>query len=150
MIAVPPSFSSSAPSTAEVIPPAAAVDALDDRTRVAPPRRSRGAWRLVLPDGTSHPLAGSTVLGRQPDLAAAPGATAILAIDDPDGLMSKSHAVLELDSGRLAVRDLGSTNGVVALAPDGSETEVSTDAATPLDVGFEIELGSFVIKIEKT
>ena len=125
------------------------IDAVDDRTRVAPPRRRRGGWRLVLPDGTSHPVAATTVIGRQPDTAAYPGATEIFAVDDPDGLVSKSHAVLEVDAGRLAVRDLGSTNGVVALAADGSETEVSTRASIPLDDGYEIELGSFVIKIEK-
>jgi hypothetical protein len=128
---------------------AAPIDILDDRTRVAPPRRPRGTWRLLLPDGTSHPVTGTTVIGRQPDAAAFPGAVSVLAIDDPDGLVSKSHAVLELDAGRLAVRDLGSTNGVVALAADGSETEVSMDASIPLNDGFEIELGSFVIRIEK-
>jgi pSer/pThr/pTyr-binding forkhead associated (FHA) protein len=94
-------------------------------------------------------VSATTVIGRQPDAAAAPGATATLAIDDPDGLVSKSHAVLELDGGRLAVRDLDSTNGVVALAADGTESEVSSDSATALDDGFEIELGSFVIRIEK-
>ncbi len=73
----------------------------------------------------------------------------MLEIDDPDGLVSKSHAVLELESGRLAVRDLGSTNGVMVLAVDGTETKVSTEVATALDDGFEIELGSFVIRIEK-
>ena len=127
---------------------AAPIDALDDRTRVAAPRRVRGSWRLVLPDGTSHPVAGTTVIGRQPEAVAFPGATATLAINDPDGLVSKSHAVLELDAGRLAVRDLHSTNGVVALLADGTEMVVSSDASTSLDDGFEMELGSFVIRIE--
>ena len=128
----------------------AAIDTLDDCTTVAPPRKPRGAWRLVLPDGSTHAVTGTTVIGRQPDAAAAPGATATLAIDDPDGLVSKSHAVIELDRGRLAVRDLGSTNGVVALAADGREIEVGSDSSTALDDGFEVELGSFVIKIEKS
>ncbi len=129
--------------------PAPPTDELDDRTRVAPPRRPRGAWRLVLPDGTAHSISGTTVIGRQPDTSVAPGATETLAIDDPDGLVSKSHAVVELDGGRLAVRDLGSTNGVVALSADGSETDVTSGASTPLDDGHEIELGSYVIRIEK-
>ena len=137
-----------APTTPASLPPAPPAP-IDDRTTVAPPRKPRGAWRLVLPDGSRHPVTGTTVIGRQPDAAAAPGATATLAIDDPDGLVSKSHAVLELDAGRLAVRDLESTNGVVALAADGSESAVSSESATALDDGFEIELGSFVIRIEK-
>lgn len=128
---------------------AAPIDAIDDRTRVAAPRRPRGSWRLVLPDGTSHPVAGTTVIGRQPEAAAYPGTAATLAINDPDGLVSKSHAVLELDAGRLAVRDLHSTNGVVALIADGAEIVVTSDASTSLDDGFEIELGSFVIRIER-
>lgn len=142
-----PTFTANAPSPPS--PPPASVDSLDDRTTVAPPRKPRGTWHLVLPDGTAHSVAGTTVIGRQPDAAAAPGATATLAIDDPDGLVSKSHAVIELNGGRLAVRDLGSTNGAVVLAADGSESEVSSDSATPLDDGFEVELGSFVIKVEK-
>jgi pSer/pThr/pTyr-binding forkhead associated (FHA) protein len=104
----------------------------------------------VLPDDTSQVIAATTVIGRQPDAAVAPGATHTLVIDDPDGLVSKSHAVFEVDGGRLAVRDLGSTNGVVVLADDGNEIEVSSTNSTPLDDGFEVELGSFVIKIEKT
>lgn len=154
-IGLPPGIVSSPPPPPPEVLPApvaetpAPVDALDDRTRVAPPRKQRGSWRLVLPDGTSHPVVGSTVLGRQPDATSALGATEMLEIDDPDGLVSKSHAVLELESGRLAVRDLGSTNGVMVLAVDGTETKVSTEVATALDDGFEIELGSFVIRIEK-
>ena len=156
MIGLPPGITVSPPPpppplamplpVAEVPPP---LDGLDDRTRAAPPRKPRGMWRLAMPDGTSYPVTGTTVLGREPEVAAAPDATKTLQIDDPDGLVSKSHAVLELESGRLAIRDLGSTNGVMVLATDGTETEVSTSAATSLDNGFEIELGSFVIRIEK-
>ena len=145
-----PTFGTPAAALTATSPPAAApIDALDDRTRVAAPRRARQPWRLVLPDGTSHPVAGTTVIGRQPEAVAFPGATATLAINDPDGLVSKSHAVLELDAGRLAVRDLHSTNGVVALLADGTEIVVSSDASTSLDDGFEMELGSFVIRIER-
>ena len=139
------------PTTAPLPPPPPPPlnDALDDRTRVAPPRRPRGTWRLVLPDGTSHPISATTVIGRQPDASTAPGATETLAIDDPDGLVSKSHAVLELEGGRIAVRDLGSTNGVVALTAEGEESDVTSGASTRLDDGYEIELGSYVIRIEK-
>lgn len=89
------------------------------------------------------------MIGRQPDASTAPGATETLAIDDPDGLVSKSHAVLEIEGGRIAVRDLGSTNGVVALTAEGEESDVTSGASTPLDDGYEIELGSYVIRIEK-
>jgi hypothetical protein len=154
MIAPPPgaiSLPNLAPTPSIPAPVSAPLpaDALDDRTTVAAPRRLRGTWRLTLPDGSSHPLTGTTVLGRQPEVSAAAGASQTLEIHDPDGLVSKSHAVLELESGRLAIRDLDSTNGVIALAADGTETEVATAIATPLDNGSEIELGSFVIKIER-
>ncbi|MFV0287360.1 MAG: FHA domain-containing protein, partial [Demequina sp.] len=56
-------------------------------------------------------------LGRQPD----PHATGdtLVAVDDPDRTVSKTHARLEHDDGATWVTDLGSTNGTELLDEDG-------------------------------
>ncbi len=69
-------------------------------------------------------------------------------LTDPDGLMSKSHAVFEVVSGDLFVRDLGSTNGVVIIGSDDSETKVSSERAKVLS-GDEVELGSYAITVRQ-
>ena len=140
------SITSPAAAPAEVTVPEAG---FDDATRVAAPRRSRARWRLVLPTGEEHVLTASTVVGRTPSAKAADGASDVIVVEDPDGLISKSHAVFELEAGRLWVRDLGSTNGVVVVGSDDSEREVSTDKPTELGEGDEVELGSYAIQIKR-
>jgi hypothetical protein len=119
---------------------------IDDVTRAAPPRKSRAGWWLVLPDGNEHALLQSTVVGRQPSTL--DGVSETLMLTDPDGLMSKSHAVFEVVSGDLFVRDLGSTNGVVIIGSDDSETKVSSERAKVLS-GDEVELGSYAITVRQ-
>jgi FHA domain len=150
-ITVPPGFAP-APAlsrpTVDVTPKPvirAADDDLD-ATRAAAPRRVAARWALRLADGDIHPIAGSVVLGREPDIAAAPGASGTLRIDDPARSVSKSHAVIETDGDRLWVRDLSSTNGVVVVLDDGSELVVGP-ARTALEPECDLELGSYVIRV---
>lgn len=83
-------------------------------------RRSRMRWHLVLEDGTRLPLTGeAVVLGRNPD--AAPGEQK-LAVPDRTRTLSKTHARLDLQGEEWRLTDLHSTNGVVLVADDGTET----------------------------
>ena len=130
-------------------PPAPTVvdpTAIDDETRVAP-RRTGGTWQLVLPTGERLPLSSSVIVGREPTATLVAGA-ASLAVQDSDKSVSKSHAVFELSETGLTVRDLGSTNGVIVVGPDGEDTEVYGNIAVPLRPGSSVELGRFVIHIE--
>jgi hypothetical protein len=164
-MAVPPAIS--APTVAPIVPPAtftpppkptiplAAVtisavdDAIDDETRVAPPRKSRAAWRLVLADGTAHVVSGKVVVGRQPVLSASTGAESVLKVADPDGLMSKSHAAFEVEKGALWVTDLGSTNGIVILNADGTELEIPPRGRSEVPEDAEVELATFVLTAKR-
>lgn len=136
----PASFEQLAPS-APAPPPVASVllgaDALPedvDHTVVTPrrtddddldmtvvvDRRSRMRWHLVLEDGTRLPLSGTAVvLGRNPD--ANPGEQKI-AVPDRTRTLSKTHARLDLQGEEWRLTDLHSTNGVVLVADDGTET----------------------------
>ena len=91
-----------------------------DHTIVAP-RRSQQQWVLELPDGTELPLSPDTVVGRRPE---AIDGSAVLAIVDRTRTLSKSHVRLIRDGERWIVEDLNSTNGLVLLNEDGSESEL--------------------------
>lgn len=91
-----------------------------DRTVVVP-RASTPAWVLELPDGTELPLQGDVTVGRRPESV---DGSEILAIPDTTRTLSKSHARLSFVEGRWLVEDLGSTNGLVLMNEDGSESEL--------------------------
>ena len=104
-----------------------------------------GLWRLVLPDGSSHPLTGMTVVGRAPVPASL--GSAVLAISDPEHSISRSHASFNSSDGALRVTDLGSKNGVRVVRPDGKEIELEPNGTAVLESGCEVELGSYVVAI---
>lgn len=97
-------------------------DLMDLDHTVVAPRRSAPSWVLELPDGTQLPLPNNVVVGRKPD---AVEGSEILAIPDRTRTLSKSHARLVYEGGRWLVEDLGSTNGLVLLNEDGTESELS-------------------------
>ena len=91
-----------------------------DHTIVAP-RRLQQQWVLELPDGTELQLSPDTVVGRRPESI---DGSAVLAIADRTRTLSKSHVRLTRDGERWIVEDLNSTNGLVLLNEDGSESEL--------------------------
>ena len=104
---------------------------------------------LVTPDGSREPISGVVIVGRRPAKTDFKGSDRSLALKDPDGQVSKSHAVFEVDDAGLWVRDLGSTNGVVVIAPNGEETEVTGDDRVAVPSGAEVELGGYVLTVEQ-
>lgn len=92
-----------------------------DHTIVAP-RRAQQTWVLELPDGTEFPLAADTVIGRRPESISG---SATLSVPDRTRTLSKSHVRLTREGERWIVEDLNSTNGLVLLNEDGSESELS-------------------------
>lgn len=85
-------------------------------------RREQPTWVLELPDGTELPLENDVVVGRKPDPV---DGSATLAVPDRTRTLSKSHVRLMRDGERWLVEDLGSTNGLVLLNEDGSESELA-------------------------
>jgi hypothetical protein len=83
-------------------------------------------WSLVLPDGGVVTVARLTVVGRNPSaIPSAPDAD-VVALDDPERSLSKTHALLTPSDGVLAVTDLHSTNGVAVI-----DAERRTTVAEP-------------------
>ena len=72
----------------------------------------------------------------------------MLAVGDGAKSVSKTHAMLEVESGQLFVSDLDSTNGVW-IVPEGEDAiEVKPGERTNVPAGSDLELGDFVIQIE--
>jgi predicted component of type VI protein secretion system len=70
-------------------------------------------------------------------------------VTDPDGQVSKSHAAFTVVRGRLYVADLDSTNGVVVVSPDGTESDSREGRQVEVLDGSEVELGGFVIAVSR-
>ena len=92
-----------------------------DRTVVVS-RQKMQSWVLELSDGSVFSLSGDTVVGRKPEPIEG---SAVLAVPDVTRTLSKSHARLTSDGERWLIEDLGSTNGLVLLREDGSESEIT-------------------------
>ena len=74
-------------------------------------------WNLVDRDGTAFRLHRSNVLGRHPSGAGAPSHAQLVLLSDPDRVLSRTHALLEVVEDELWVTDLHSTNGSEVLEP---------------------------------
>jgi hypothetical protein len=81
--------------------------------------------------GTEHPLDGEVVLGREPG-------SADLVLTDPG--VSRRHAAVRAEPGRITVADLGSSNGTYV---NGTRIRGETDLAD----GDEIQLGGTIVSV---
>lgn len=115
---------------------------IDERTRERPDPTSQ--WVLVLPDDSTLPITDALVIGRQP-VSHDGGGIAEL----PSDQVSRSHARFSLRGELLSVRDLSSTNGTVIVHPDGNEESADSMTDSFLGVTDRLELGSYVMRVER-
>lgn len=110
-------------------------------------RRPAIPWRLHVEGGRVFALTGEqAVLGRKPAITA-PNVQRI-AVPDSTRTLSKEHARLDLAGGVWTVTDLHATNGVIVLAPDGSERLLEPGASAEIVGGFV--LGKVAMRITDT
>lgn len=134
-------------SPAMVAPPAAAVPA--DSVHPAP--APVPVWRLVLPHGDAPvDVAGAVVIGRGPAVIPEYASAQLVKATDPSRSISKTHALLGIDGTGLWVADLGSTNGTFVITPAGGDVRVQPGAPVYVPAGSDIELGQYVIQVERT
>ncbi|KHK99529.1 hypothetical protein LK09_02555 [Microbacterium mangrovi] len=99
-----------------------------DETIIAPRRRTE--WMLTLPLGAPIRLTSPVlILGRRPAADPAYPQAQLVDIADETRTVSKTHARLELAADSWTITDLGSTNGVVLIADDGTETDLPAGAS---------------------
>lgn len=129
-------------------PPAAPEDDAE-ATRLGSARHAAPAWRIVLPGRPPLTVDAPLYLGRNPVVPDDDPDARAIAVDDPAKSVSKTHARLEVEGGLLWVADLDSTNGVWIVTPDGDATDVSPGRPMQVPAGADIELGDYVIQVER-
>lgn len=116
-----PSAPPRAPAPAAPVPLPVSELALDDDdlglTIVVPRGVLLTDWNLVDRDGTAFRLHRSNVLGRRPSGAGAPEHAQLVLLSDPDRVLSRTHALLEVIDDEVWVTDLHSTNGSAVREP---------------------------------
>lgn len=137
-----------APATAAPAAAAAAPVVPDDTVLV--PRAASAhepavaRWTLRTAEGVEHPVSASgLIVGRNPQRPEGWESAAVLGLFDPEKSVSKTHAALRMDEGKLYVLDLFSTNGTTVAFPDGTETRVAGDTDVAVPSGSTIGFGSY-------
>lgn len=113
-----------------------------------------GPWLLLLDNGEQVPLAGSTLVGRDP--ANEPGQShALVAVPDLTRSISRVHALLEPDADCVWLTDTGATNGTRAATPSASGGTVIERWLRPgervaLQAGATIHLGDRRLQVTRS
>ncbi|MFV0309666.1 MAG: FHA domain-containing protein [Desertimonas sp.] len=102
---------------------------------------------IVGDGGTMHHLVGRAIVGRDPSPSKVHDADETITIDDASGSVTKSHALLAFDDGRLYVTDLGSANGTTIVGDQGPRV-VGTTTRHEVYLGERIQLGDRWIKAD--
>lgn len=135
--AVPPS---TVPSPmAQALPPAPALP-------TSQPASARQVAVVYFENGRGVHLAipSRAVLGRKPS-SDDPG-DVLVRVPDTTGTMSRSHALLEIDSGRMWITDLNSTNGIETFGEDGV-TRLTPSVRTEIPLGTRVFLGNTAVSV---
>lgn len=101
-----------------------------------------GTLLLIFDTGQREqlPLPVAVNLGRKP-VATAEG-DALIAVQDPEGTVSKTHLRLEYARGRAWVADQGSTNGTDLIDDEGAVTRLAPHTRTLLEQGTRVRIGN--------
>lgn len=87
-------------------------------------RAATGAYLLSFDNGQSFTVHGSGLVGRKPQSAPGEQHDALLAVDDENRSLSKTHLEFGIDEGGFWVTDRGSTNGTSVLTAHGEPLDV--------------------------
>lgn len=96
-------------------------------------------------NGVHLDIPSRALLGRRP--TSSDPNDVLVRVPDTTGTISRTHALLEIASGRMWVTDLESTNGTEILTEDGAVKRLEAGARTEIAFGTRIFLGSTAISV---
>lgn len=141
------------PPSTEAQPPMGALESspadvpVAEATMIVERRPRSASWSLVTEDGVEIPITTRTIVGRDPSVVSSDDALATVGANDPT--VSASHLLAEVREGQLIVTDLGSSNGTVTVAADGTERPCPAAEAVSVADDMTIELGTFALTARK-
>ena len=92
-------------------------------------------------DGSIVRVPARGLIGREPEPAAGEQVDALVRLDDPQRLMSKTHAMFGQDADGLWVADRGSRNGTQLVSPGGDVVDVPAGQAARVPLGWSVQVG---------
>ena len=103
----------------------------------------------MLPSGEHTVVSTALFIGRNPTRAVGDVEGELLSVNDTTKSVSKTHALLEVVQGQLFVTDLDSTNGVYVVSDEADDVQAAPMQRTPVPPGSDLELGEFLIQVER-
>jgi len=103
---------------------------------------------LRLGDGEVVAIASTLLVGRNPSPRADAPDAALLAVDDPERTVSKTHARLAVEGGVVIVTDLSSTNGTTVQA-GGDSIALAAGEQHRVEGSATVLFGSFPAQLER-
>ncbi|MFB8387761.1 RDD family protein [Microbacterium sp. NPDC055910] len=119
-------------ATPPVAAPPAAAEAVGSR---------RGRPTVRFDDGSTMRVPALALIGRDPEAAAGEHVDAIVQLDDPERLMSKTHAAFGQDADGVWIADRGSRNGTQLRSPGGDTVPVPVGEAMRVPLGWTVHVG---------
>lgn len=106
----------------------------------------------VFDDGTTVPIFTRSILGREPDElpGAEPNSVQRLKIADASTQISRTHLLFDVVDWKLAVVDLGSTNGTLVESTDGEWDKLVPGLRCWISSGQRIRLGTRELTVHRT
>lgn len=119
-------------------------------TGAQPARTSRPQGMLRLPDGRRLPIDAQMIIGRSPRAERSDGRAlpTLVKIDRASSDVSRNHARIGVEGWNVVIEDLGSTNGTVILATDGTIRRLRGGETALLTAGVVVDLGGVRIHVE--
>lgn len=136
-VTVAPAGSAQPPVTAQ--PPAVVPTVTASPSEPAPRRRSQAMVRFD--DGSIVRVPAVALIGRDPAPAEGEAVDALVRLDDPERLMSKTHAAFGQDADGVWLADRGSRNGTQLRGPEGETVEVPAGERTRIPLGWTAHVG---------
>ena len=101
----------------------------------------RSALMIRFDDGSVIRVPALGLMGREPEAAPGENADALIRLDDPQVLMSKTHIAFGADAEGLWVADRGSRNGTRLVSPQGYVVDVVVGESTQVPQGWTVQVG---------
>lgn len=108
------------------------------------------AYLLQVDTGPSLIVTGRALLGRDPSPGPGEVVDHLLAVDDPQRSLSKTHLEIGVDASGLWVVDRHSTNGSVVRLPDGTRVPCPPAQRTRVPEGSQLLVGRRTVRVTRT